>query len=74
MVESVLLLGSLTSAVSLCVAQETSEAAVKSKRTDAIFFGRLEIASINDSISRLNLDPTCQATGNDIADGGERFN
>jgi hypothetical protein len=31
-------------------------------------------ASINDSISRLHLDATGQAAGNDIVDSGGRFN
>ncbi len=44
-----------------------------------IFMNRLQrkseiSASINDSISRLNLDATGQARGNDIADSGGRFN
>ena len=59
------------------LAQEASAVAIQNR--SAILMNRNEMnsgicASINDSISGLHLDARGQATGNDIADSGRRFN
>jgi hypothetical protein len=59
------------------VAQEAS--AVATQKSSALLMSLKEgasgiCASINDKISGLHLDTAGQAAGNDIADGGRRFN
>ncbi len=68
--------GSLTRPTcSFWEAQETNTVVAASKRAAAIVLFRSGIrASIDDNVSRLHLDPSCQAAGNDIADSGRRFN
>jgi hypothetical protein len=69
--------GSAMSGGGSLVAQEAS--AVATQESKAILMSLKHAgsgirASINDSISGLHLDPAGQAAGNDIADGGRRFN
>jgi hypothetical protein len=59
------------------VAHEAS--AVATQKSNAILMSFTQVgsgirASIKDSISGLHLDTAGQAAGNDIADGGRRFN
>ena len=58
-------------------AQEANALATHKMETVLRNLGRVKSeirASINDGISGLYLDATGQAAGNDIADGGRRFN
>ena len=69
--------GSAMSGGGSLVAQEAS--AVATQKSTAILMDLKQVesrirASINDSISGLDLDTAGQAAGNDIADGGRRFN
>ena len=69
--------GSAMSGADSLVAQEAS--AIAPQKTNAILMSFTQVgsgirASINDSISGLHLDTASQAAGNNIADGGRRFN
>src|SRR5437867_5050429 len=68
--------GSFTKATfSFWLAHETNKPAATSSKAAATFRSCLRIcASINDNVSRLYLDSTRQGAGDDIADGGSRFN
>ena len=67
--------GSLTRAVSFCVAHEVMPITNAHSRTGTTIVRRLRTcASINDVVSRLHLSAARQTVGDDIADGGRRFN
>jgi hypothetical protein len=69
--------GSAMSGGGSLVAQEASAVATQKSKAILMNWKRVELeirACINDSISGLHLDTAGQASGNDIADGGCRFN
>ena len=66
--------GSAMSGGGSLVAQEASASAAEKSSAILMNLGSGIRASINDSISGLHLDTADQAAGNDIADGGRRFN